>query len=124
MRRFPAAMAALTACLAPQGIAFLLPIGAWAKLAALVTFTCGTMIACCFTNLIAIPAIQMSTPEAMTGKVMAMTSAIAMCAQPLGQMIYGWAYDRFSVAAVLLATAAAAALLTAAMAPLSKRFGC
>ena len=124
MRRFPAAMAALTACLAPQGIAFLLPIGAWARLAALVTFTCGTMIACCFTNLIAIPAIQMSTPEAMTGKVMAMTSAIAMCAQPLGQMIYGWAYDRFSVAAVLLATAAAAALLTAAMAPLSKRFGC
>ncbi len=30
------------------------------------------MVASCFTNLIAVPAIQLSTPEAMAGKVMSM----------------------------------------------------
>lgn len=122
MRRFPAALAAFTLTLAPQGIAFLLPLPAWGKLVALVAFTCGNVIACSFTNLIVIPAIQLSTPEAMTGKVMAMCGALAMCAQPLGQMVYGWAYDRFSVAAVLLTSTAVMTTLTVAIAPLSNRF--
>lgn len=122
MRHMPVALAAFVLLLVPQGVAFLLPIGAWTQLIVLVAFTCGTMVATCFTNLITIPAIQLSTPEAMTGKVMAMLSALAMCAQPLGQMVYGWAYDRFPVAVVLFASAAAMAVLTAAMVPLARRF--
>ena len=55
----------------------------------------------------------------MTGKVMAIFSALYMCAQPLGQMVYGWAYDRFPVATV---SAAAMAALTVAMVPLTRRF--
>lgn len=122
MRRFPASLALFTATLLPQGLMFLTPAPAWAKLATLVTFTCGNMVACSFTNLIAIPAIQMSTPEAMTGKVMAMVGAMSMCAQPLGQLAYGWAYDRMSVAAVLLASTGIMAALSAMMAPVARRF--
>lgn len=122
MRHMPAALAVFVLLLVPQGVAFLLPIGAWAKLTVLVAFTCGTMVASCFANLITIPTIQLSTPETMTGKVMAMFSALCMCAQPLGQMVYGWAYDRFPVAMVLFASAAAMAALTVAMVPLTRRF--
>ena len=122
MRHFPMALLLFSLTVLPQAVVFLLPASPWMRLVVLVTFTCCTMIACCFTNLIAIPTIQMSTPEAMTGKVMAMTAAISMCAQPLGQMVYGWAYDRFPVAVVLLATAVGSAALTALMVPLSKQF--
>jgi MFS family permease len=122
MKRFPTALAAFTVTIVPQGIVFLLPVNAWVKLVVLVAFTCGTLITCCFVNLIAIPTIQLSTPEAMTGKVMSICSAMAICAQPLGQMVYGWAYDRFSVAAVLLVTGLGAVIITLAMVPLSKHF--
>mgnify|MGYP002562966153 CR=1 FL=1 len=105
-----------------QGIVFLLPVDAWTKLVVLIVFTCGTMVASCFTNLIAVPAIQLSTPEAMAGKVMSMAAAVSMCAQPLGQMVYGWAYDQMPVAIVLFITTALFAVLTVLMVPLAKQF--
>ena len=107
MRWLPGLMATLTLAMVPQGIVFLLPVDAWTKLVVLIVFTCGTMVASCFTNLIAVPAIQLSTPEAMAGKVMSMAAAVSMCAQPLGQMVYGWAYDQ---------------MLTVLMVPLAKQF--
>lgn len=122
MSGFPFAMVGLTVSLLPQGIVFLLPVSAWVKLVVLVGFTFGTMVASCFSNLIAVPTIQLSTPDAMTGKVMAMVAAVSMCAQPLGQMAYGWAFDRFPVAVVLLASAALLALGTVVSVPLSRRF--
>ncbi|KAB7789907.1 MFS transporter [Bifidobacterium leontopitheci] len=122
MRNMPAALLALALTLVPQGVVFLLPVGAWTKLVVLVAFTCGSMIATSFTNLIAVPAIQLSTPEAMTGKVMSIFSALCMCAQPLGQLAYGWAYDRVPVAAVMLASAVAMGLLVLPTLPLVKRF--
>ena len=67
MRWLPGLMATLTLAMVPQGIVFLLPVDAWTKLVVLIVFTCGTMVASCFTNLIAVPAIQLSTPEAMAG---------------------------------------------------------
>lgn len=80
MRWLPGLMATLTLAMVPQGIVFLLPVDAWTKLVVLIVFTCGTMVASCFTNLIAVPAIQLSTPEAMAGKVMSMAAAVSMCA--------------------------------------------
>ncbi|MBT1161563.1 MULTISPECIES: MFS transporter [Bifidobacterium] len=121
VRHLPAATAMFALTTLPQGGVFLLPIGPKTQLAVLVTGMCASVIAACFTNLIAIPAIQLSTPEAMTGKVMAMFSALCMCAQPLGQMLYGWAYDRFPVAAVLLVSAAALAIGALAVIPIAKR---
>lgn len=122
MRHFPLALFLFSLTVVPQAVVFMIPASAWTRLLVLVIFTCCTMIACCFTNLIAIPTIQMSTPESMTGKVMAMTAAISMCAQPLGQMVYGWAYDHFPVAAVLTATAIGSAVLIVLMVPLSRKF--
>lgn len=66
--------------------------------------------------------IQLNTPEAMTGKVMSMAAAVSMCAQPLGQMAYGWSYDRMSVAAVLFISAALFGAITMMIMPLSKQF--
>lgn len=66
--------------------------------------------------------IQLNTPEAMTGKVMSMAAAVSMRAQPLGQMAYGWAYDRMSVAAVLFISAALFGAITIMIMPLSKQF--
>ena len=37
--------------------------------------------------------IQQSTPDHLLGKVMAYTSAVTMCAQPVGQMVYGFLFD-------------------------------
>ena len=119
MRWLPGLMATLTLAMVPQGIVFLLPVDAWTKLVVLIVFTCGTMVASCFTNLIAVPAIQLSTPEAMAGKVMSMAAAVSMCAQPLGQMVYGWAYDQMPVAIVLFITTALFAVLTVLMVPLA-----
>lgn len=122
MRWLPGLMATLTLAMVPQGIVFLLPVDAWTKLVVLIVSTCGTMVASCFTNLIAVPAIQLSTPEAMAGKVMSMAAAVSMCAQPLGQMVYGWAYDQMPVAIVLFITTALFAVLTVLMVPLAKQF--
>lgn len=122
MHWMPGLMATLTLAMVPQGIVFLLPVDAWTKLVVLIVFACGTMVASCFTNLIAVPAIQLSTPEAMTGKVMSMAAAVSMCAQPLGQMVYGWAYDQMPVAIVLFITTALFAVLTVLMVPLAKQF--
>ena len=122
MRWLPGLMATLTLAMVPQGIVFLLPVDAWTKLVVLIVFTCGTMVASCFTNLIVVPAIQLSTPEAMAGKVMSMAAAVSMCAQPLGQMVYGWAYDRMPVAAVLFISTVLFGIITAMLVPLSKQF--
>lgn len=46
-------------------------------------------------SIFAVSMIQQNTPNDMIGKVMAYTSAITLCAQPLGQMAYGFLFDVF-----------------------------
>ena len=121
MRHMPIALTAFMLTVLPQGIAFLLPIDSHARLAVLVAFTCGSMIAVCFTNLITMPALQFGTPESMTGKVMAMFGALCMCAQPLGQLAYGWTYDHFPVTTVLLISTAMLIACAALSRPVAKQ---
>lgn len=120
--RMPTAMAALGAVILPAGVGFLLPSGNMAKLIALVSSCCLVSLACSFTNIIAIPAIQIRTPETMTGKVMSLLASFATCAQPLGQMLYGWLYDAVAPEWILLGTAAAILALSAVSAPLFAHF--
>ena len=120
--RMPAAMAALGAVILPAGIGFLLPLGNMTKLIVLVSSCCLVSLACSFTNIIAIPAIQIRTPETMTGKVMSLLASFATCAQPLGQMLYGWLYDAVAPEWILLGTAAAILALSAVSAPLFAHF--
>lgn len=120
--RMPAAMTVLGAVILPAGVGFLLPLGNTTKLMVLVLSCCLVGFACSFTNIIAIPAIQIRTPETMTGKVMSLLASFATCTQPLGQMLYGWLYDAVAPEWILLGTAAAILALSAVSAPLFAHF--
>ncbi|NEG54437.1 MFS transporter [Bifidobacterium platyrrhinorum] len=113
MRRFPTAIAAFSLTILPQAFAMILPMGADLRFAVLTAGTCGTMVAITLANLIAVPAVQLGCPEDMTGKVMSLALSTSMCAQPLGQVTYGWAYSTFPAGMVLAMTF----VLTIAMLP-------
>ncbi len=90
-----AMLAAVGLCIVPAGLAFLLPAGTGVRYAVLVAAFCGMQIAISMFSIYAVSMIQQGTPEYMIGKVMAYTSAITMCAQPAGQMVYGFLFDGF-----------------------------
>lgn len=87
-------LAAVGLCIVPAGLVFLLPAGTGVRYAVLVAAFCGMQIAISMFSIYAVSMIQQGTPEHMIGKVMAYTSAITMCAQPAGQMVYGFLFDR------------------------------
>lgn len=86
-------LAAVGLCIVLAGLAFLLPAGTGVRYAVLVAAFCGMQIAISMFSIYAVSMIQQGTPEHMIGKVMAYTSAITMCAQPAGQMVYGFLFD-------------------------------
>ncbi len=86
-------LAAVGLCIVPAGLAFLLPAGTGVRYAVLVAAFCGMQIAISMFSIYAVSMIQQGTPEHLIGKVMAYTSAITMCAQPVGQMVYGFLFD-------------------------------
>ena len=88
-----AMLAAVGLCIVPAGFTFLLPAGTGVRYAVLVAAFCGMQIAISMFSIYAVSMIQQGTPEYMIGKVMAYTSAITMCAQPAGQMVYGFLFD-------------------------------
>lgn len=89
-------LAWLGLCLVPAGIAFVFPIGEFAKYLILVLAFCGVQIAASIFSIFALSAIQERTPPHLIGKVMAYVSTISMCAHPLGQIAYGVLFDGFS----------------------------
>lgn len=86
---------AIGLCIVLAGFPFLLSAGAGVRYAVLVAAFCGIQIAISMFSIYAVSMIQQSTPEQMIGKVMAYTSAITLCAQPIGQMVYGFLFDGF-----------------------------
>ena len=58
--------------------------------------------------------VQMQTPPELVGKIMATLVSVAMCGQPIGQMIYGILFDVFSGNAwiVMLIASIASILIT------------
>lgn len=62
-------------------------------LAALVLSFAAGQFVCCVFSIFALSAIQERTPPHMLGKIMAYTSTLSLCAQPLGQLIYGFLFD-------------------------------
>ena len=106
-RRLNRLVTVVGGCCLLGGGALLLPVGAMGQYGALVLVFCvGQAMACTF-SIFAVSAIQQRTPEHMTGKVMACVSTISMCAQPLGQMLYGLWFDASPGWAVLSASGAA-----------------
>lgn len=89
-------------CIVPAGLVFLFPAGAVVKYAVLVAAFCGMQAVISVFSIYAVSMIQQGTPEQMIGKVMAYTSVITMCAQPVGQMVYGFLFDGFREAVYLV----------------------
>lgn len=106
-------LAAMGLCMIPAGVAFLLPIGILGRYAVNVAAFCGMQIAVSIFSIFAVSLIQQNTPGDLIGKVMAYTSAVTLCAQPLGQTVYGFLFDGFrdGVFLVLIPTGAAVGLM-------------
>ncbi|MCH1981992.1 MFS transporter [Ruminococcus sp. OA3] len=82
--------------LLPAGLIFYIPIGTFPRYVTLIAFFALIQIAACVFSIFCLSIIQQLTPERMIGKVMAYTATISLCAQPLGQIIYGILFDVFS----------------------------
>ena len=55
-------------------------------------------LGCSLFSTCAISLIQARTPERLMGKVMSCVFTLSLCAQPLGQVVYGFLFDQFSQA--------------------------
>lgn len=88
-------LAAIGACIIPAGVVFLFPSGVMTRYAMIVAAFCGMQAAISVFSIFAVSMIQQNTPDELIGKIMAYTSAVTLCAQPVGQMVYGFLFDRF-----------------------------
>ncbi|MDE6015219.1 MAG: MFS transporter [Acetatifactor sp.] len=95
-------LAAIGICIIPAGAVFLFQSGAVIRYAVNIVAFCGMQVAISIFSIFAVAMIQQSTPDYLIGKVMAYTSVITMCAQPVGQMVYGFLFDEFREAVYLV----------------------
>lgn len=77
------------------GITFILPINTITKYIINVISYCCIQIAVTIFSIFAVSYIQQKTPNHIIGKIMSYTSAITLCVQPIGQIIYGLFFDCF-----------------------------
>lgn len=82
--------------LLPIGLSFLLPVGTMARYWVMLFFFCVCQMGICIFSTYAITLIQQRTPEQLMGKVMSCVFTLSMCAQPVGQVVYGALFDCFS----------------------------
>lgn len=90
-----ALLALLGVCIIPAGLAFLFPVEPIVKYIVNIVSFCGMQIVISIFSIFAVSLIQQRTPNHLIGKVMAYTSAVTLCVQPLGQMVYGFLFDKF-----------------------------
>ena len=79
----------------PAGIVFLLPVNDIIKYGVMVVSFCGMQAVISIFSIFAVSLIQQRTPNHLIGKVMAYTSTVTLCVQPIGQIVYGFLFDRF-----------------------------
>ena len=92
-----------------------LPLGSIPAFILLTASFCAGQLVCTLFSVLAVSMIQRRTPEGMTGKVMALSSALSMCSQPLGQLAYGLFFDLAGAAAQLVLLPTAAAIFAAGL---------
>ena len=107
----------------PIGLSFLLPVGRMARYGVLLFFFCVCQLGVCIFSTYAITLIQQRTPEQLMGKVMSCVFTLSMCAQPVGQVVYGALFDCFfdSVYWVLIPTGMLICLIAVASRGFLKR---
>ena len=79
----------------PAGIVFILPVNAIIKYGVTVVSFCGMQAVISIFSIFAVSLIQQRTPNHLIGKVMAYTSTVTLCVQPIGQIVYGFLFDKF-----------------------------
>ena len=95
-------LAAMGVCIILAGAVFRFFHGALVKYAVILASFCGMQGAISIFSIFAVSMIQQNTPNELIGKIMAYTSAVTMCAQPAGQMVYGCLFNRFRGAVYLV----------------------
>lgn len=88
--------------LLPCGIIFLLVQDTQINYVILLLSFAIIQISACVFSVFALSIIQQLTPDNMIDKVMAYTATFSLCAQPLGQIIFGILFDGFSSAVYLI----------------------
>lgn len=96
LRYLAAVFVSFGVCLIPTGIALLLPVSTFGRYIILLAMFCCCQFGCSIFSTYAISVIQERTPEHLMGKVMSYVFTLSLCAQPLGQIVYGALFDRFS----------------------------
>lgn len=95
-------LASLGVFILPAGTVFLFPVSPMVKYAVTIASFCGMQIAISIFSIFAVSLIQQRTPNHMIGKVMAYISTVTLCVQPIGQIVYGFLFDKFSGAVYLV----------------------
>ena len=88
-------LATLGIFIIPAGIVFFLPVNAIIKYGVTVVSFCGMQAVISIFSIFAVSLIQQRTPNHLIGKVMAYTSTVTLCVQPIGQIAYGFLFDKF-----------------------------
>ncbi len=96
IHRLSALLASMGVFIVPAGVIFLCPVNSIIKYVITIVSFCGMQIAISIFSIFAVSLIQQRTPGHLIGKVMAYTSTITLCVQPIGQIVYGFLFDRFS----------------------------
>ena len=106
-------LTALGVFMIPAGIAFLLPLSALIRYGIILVSFCGMQAVISIFSIATVSLIQQRTPNHLLGKVMAYTSTITLCVQPIGQIVYGFLFDQFrdAVYLVLLPTGLAVCVI-------------
>lgn len=96
IHRLAILLASMGVFIIPAGIVFLCPVDSMIKYVITLVSFCGMQIAISIFSIFAVSLIQQRTPNHLIGKVMAYTSTVTLCVQPIGQIVYGFLFDRFS----------------------------
>ena len=96
IHRLAILLASMGVFIIPAGIVFLCPVDSIIKYVITLVSFCGMQIAISIFSIFAVSLIQHRTPNHLIGKVMAYTSTVTLCVQPIGQIVYGFLFDRFS----------------------------
>ncbi len=83
-------------CIIPCGIVFLLTVSVFPRYLVLLTMFFACQFGCSLFSTYTISIIQEHTPEHLMGKVMSYVFTLSLCAQPIGQIVYGALFDRFA----------------------------
>ncbi|WP_346908945.1 MFS transporter [Faecalicatena orotica] len=105
-------------CMIPMGMGFLLDNEKMIYLIILLSIAVMQVLVSIF-SIYCVSLIQQRTPNELLGKVMAYVATVTLCAQPLGQVIYGVLFDAFrnNVMWIMVGSAVCIILLSVAARP-------